>query len=196
MDLKLNLPTLIDETTLPNAIQEIEDAFFDIPFENSQFQDENFVINAQLTPGRAYRAIGLRLMSKFRALNEAYFGRQLEDIEIEELEHKRDNDQNQFERRKAQVEINKRLSNRSYTNKLINDAFKEVNYLYGQLQKFPKYTREQFELEEKGHFQLKLERQASGVQGVVESLMNMSTDGPKMLDHIEKTNLLLSNSHL
>ena len=41
------------------VLQEVQEAFYDIPFENSQFQTEAFVIAAQLTPERAYRAIGL-----------------------------------------------------------------------------------------------------------------------------------------
>lgn len=192
----MNLPTVINTENLPNIIEEIENRFYDIPFENSQFQNENFVINAQLTPARAYRAIGLRLMSKFHALNEAYFGRQLEDIEIAELEEKRDNDPNKWERMKADVEIKKRLSNRSYTNKLINDAIEESNYLYNELKKFPEYTREQFELEEKQHFEQRLTRQIQGVQGASESLLNMSSDKKMLLEQINEKRLELENGQV
>jgi hypothetical protein len=191
----MNLPQTINQDTLPNAIQEIENRFFDIPFENSQFQNENFVINAQLTPARAYRSIGLRLMSKFKALNEAYFGRQLEDVDLAELEEKKSTHENKYERMRAEIEINKRLSNRSYTDKLINDALKEVNYLYGELQKYPQYTREQFELEEKPHFEQKLIRQANGIQGATESLMNMGSDGVKLLEQVTSSHNLLANTN-
>ena len=191
----MNLPQTINQDTLPNVIQEIENRFFDIPFENSQFQNENFVINAQLTPARAYRSIGLRLMSKFKALNEAHFSRQLEDIELAELEEKKATHENKYERMRAEVEINRRLSNRSYTNKLINDALKEVNYLYGELQKYPQYTREQFEAEEQPHFEQKLVRQSTGIQGATESLMNMGSDGVKLLEQVTTSRNLLANTN-
>ncbi len=68
----------------PNEIiKEIEDAFYDIPFENSAFQNEYFVLQGQYTPARAYRAIGLRMSSKLQAINELKYGRQLEEINIE-----------------------------------------------------------------------------------------------------------------
>jgi len=155
-------------------LTELEQRFFDIPFENSQYQDKAFLITAQHTPARAYRAIGLRMFSKIQAIKELKYGRMLEEVELEELQETIDNPNfNKFEKRKAEIEIERKLSSRGYTNKLLNDAIAELNFLYSELNKFPKYTREQFELEEKEHFNRRLNQQLVA-QGAKESLVNMT----------------------
>ena len=63
-----DLPVTLD--TVGNVLTEIEDAFFDIPFENSDFQTRAFVVASQQTPARAYRAIGLQMFSKIQAVKE------------------------------------------------------------------------------------------------------------------------------
>jgi hypothetical protein len=153
-------------------LTELENRFFDIPFENSQFQDKAFLITAQHTPARAYRAIGLRMFSKIQAIKELKYGRQLEEVELEELQETIDTSTNKFEIRKAQIEKEKKLSMRGYTNKLLNDAIAELNFLYSELQKFPAYTREQFEAEEAIHFDRRLNQQLQA-QGAKESLLFM-----------------------
>lgn len=167
-----------NSVTLENkddVIKEIEDAFFDIPFENSQFQTENFVINAALTPQRAYRAIGLRMHNRLRALREAQFSREREDIDIEELREKlNDPELTTYDIRRAAVDINQKLANRGFTDKLINDAIKELNVLYVHFQRLPRYTRDEFEAGEKEYFARSLSNQMNGVVGAAESLQNMS----------------------
>ena len=186
-----NLP-LVTEETVSTVLAEVQDAFFDIPFENSQFQTENFVIAAQVTPERAYRAIGLRMHSKVQAVLEAKHARAKEDIDIEELQAKIDNpDTSSFDRRRAQLDIDFKLANRPYTDKLMNDALTELNILYSHFQKLPRYTREQFELGEREHFDTKLNRQLTGLQGAAEALVNMEQDLPAMMVTVE--NLQLEN---
>ena len=75
---------MISEETVHDVITEIQDAFYDIPFENSKFQTENFVLNNQITPARAYRALGLRINAKLRALTEAKYSKMRAEIDIEE----------------------------------------------------------------------------------------------------------------
>ena len=77
---------LVSFENTSDIIEEIESAFYEIPFENSKFQTESFVIAAQITPERAYRSIGLRMHSKLQALNEAKYSRELEEIQLEEIE--------------------------------------------------------------------------------------------------------------
>jgi hypothetical protein len=175
------------------VLQEVQDAFFDIPFENSQFQTEAFVIAANVTPERAYRSIGLRMHSKIQAVLEAKHGRAKEDIDIEELQEKIDNpDTNKFERRRAQLDIEYKLAQRPYTDKLMNDALTELNILYSHFKALPRYTREQFELGEKKHFEVKLQRQVLGMVGGHEALENMNTDLPKFVELESNMRQLLS----
>ena len=68
--------------------KEFELRFFDIPFGNSAFQNKKFIMEAQYTPARGYRAIGLRLADRIQALKEYEFSLRLEEVDIEELEEK------------------------------------------------------------------------------------------------------------
>lgn len=176
-----------------DVIREIEQAFFDIPFENSKFQTESFVIGGQITPERAYRAIGLRMHAKLRALNEAKFGRMKEQVDLDEIEHKLSSGElNKFDRRREEIKRDQILSNRTWTDKLINDALSELNVLYKHFKALPKYTREQFENGERLHYEQRLNRQVLGLEGAKESLINMRED-ISALKHYEERVLALEN---
>lgn len=168
-------------------VKEIEDAFYDIPFENSQFQTENFVIAASITPERAYRSIGLRMFAKLRALNDAKFSRMRMEVDLEELEEKiQDPNTNKFDKRRAEIDIEEKRSSLSYTNKLINDAVVELNVLYKHFKSLPKFTREQFEMGERRHFDQRLSRQVLGLDGAKESIINMNEDIKAMVNFEEE----------
>lgn len=143
-----NIPTLPTE-----ILKELEEAFYDVPFENSAYQNKVFVLAAQHTPARAYRALGLRMLSKINAIKELKYKRQLEEVEIDELnEVITDSISTSFAKRRAQIEIDYKLDGHNYSNKLLNDAVTELDLLYLEFKKYPKYTREQFEAEEVEHF--------------------------------------------
>jgi hypothetical protein len=178
---------LITLDTVNDVVDELQTAFHDIPFENSDFQNENFVIAAQITPERAYRAIGLRMFSKIQALKEAKYGRLKEDIDIEELQAKiADPATSSFDVRRAELDIQQKLENRDYTNKLINDAIHELNLLYTHFNALPKFTREQFESGERSHFEQRLQRQMQGIQGASESLSNMVVDAKSLATYVQQ----------
>jgi hypothetical protein len=173
----MNQVANITQETAETVIQELENAFYDIPFENSKFQTEAFVIAAQITPERAYRSIGLRMMSKLRALNEAKFAKMKQEVDIDEIDHKlKDPNLDTFERRRQEIKKQEILSGNYWSDKLINDAIQELNILYGHFKKLPQFTREQFEQAEQLHFEQRLTRQVQGVQGAHESLVNMNAD--------------------
>lgn len=159
-------------------LEEIEKAFFDIPFENSAFQTKAFVIASQHTPARAYRAIGLRMMTKIQAIKEYIYNVKLEVINIEELEYKiADAKTTDFDRRRYRLEIEKKMEFRKWNDKLMNDAVAELNVLYTEFKKFPSYTREEFEAEEQKHFEIKLDRQIQCQgSGAIEALTNIHQD--------------------
>lgn len=177
-----------------DVVIEIEDAFFDIPFENSDFQTDHFVLAAQLTPERMYRALGLRMFSKLQALRDAKYSRMREEVDLDEIEHKLQNDRiSMFERRRLEIDKIQKLEQRAQTNKLINDAIHDLNRLYEKFKKMPKYTREEFEKAEEMHFELKLQRQLQGITGVKESLTNMRQDLKSMDTQIEVAMKQLEN---
>lgn len=170
-----------------NVLNEIEERFYSIPFDNSAYQNRVFVLAGQLTPARAYRAIGLRMFHKIRALREAKYDMQLQDIDVEENKYKINlGSTTIFDKQRLEIKNKKIIEARTYSEKLVQDAIKELDTLYAELQKYPRYDAESFENEEELHFQVSMERQleAEG-NGVVESLQNMHKDSPllnKMLD--------------
>lgn len=169
----------VDESNLDTVLQEITAAFFDIPFENSEFQTRAFVLAAQITPGRAYRAIGLRMQSKIQAVQHNLYERKKKQIDIEEKQWKLANEpMNEFEQRRIKLDLEQLQADEGWFRKLMNDALVELDLLYAELKKYPKYDRASFEREEYEHFALRLDRQLK-VPGPQESVVNMTQDLPQ-----------------
>jgi len=206
MEKKMNEIETISYENATDVIKEIQEAFYNIPFENSGFQTENFVIAAQITPERAYRSIGLRMQSKLEALTAASFSREMQKIDLDEIDYKLNHTElDQFERRRLEIKKRQSESSNAWSNKLINDAIVELNLLYKYFKAFPKYTREQFENSEKLHFEQKLTRQVVGLEGAKEALVNMNEDlsaikqyqeGVKLIENLSTENLLLLSEKL
>lgn len=163
-----------------DVLAELEAAFFDIPFENSDFQNRAFVVAAQQTPARAYRAIGLRMFAKIRALKEYEFAKRKTAIDIEEKRWKiADAATGEFDRRRLLIDIEQLEDGQGFSEKLKNDALRELDCLYAEFRKLPKYDRAKFEAEERVHFEHKLMRQIKA-PGPHESLANMNNDLPAL----------------
>jgi hypothetical protein len=179
------------------VLQQLDKAFYDIPFENSDFQNRNFVVAGQQTPARAYRAVGLRMFAKIRAVKEYLFQQELNKIDIEEKEAKINSDEtSDFDKRRLRIEIAKIQDGDAWGKKLLNDALRELDCLYAEFNRLPKYTREQFELEERQHFEMRLSRQLQGGGGAAESLANMTQDFPQMDKRIEMALAAIENPKL
>ncbi len=173
---------MLTEGDLGKVIEEYEEAFFDIPFGNSQFQIENFIINQAHTPERAYRAIGLAMRAKIQALREAYYTLKKQDIDIEEAQEKIEGKYfTKWEKKRAAVDLEQKQEMRRDTKKLVNDALAELSFLYAAFKKFPRYTRLEFEAGEEKHYRIRLMKQALGIQGPLESLDNM---GIRVVDKV------------
>ena len=153
-----------------NVIQELQQAFWDIPFSNSAYQNTTFVLAEQLTPGRAYRALGLKIVTILQALQEATFTKQLAEVDIEELEETLKTSHNIYEKKRARIKISQKRESMSWTDKLMNDSLVELTNLYGEFKKFPAYTRASFESEEEEHFKRKLSFALQGGEGAAGSL--------------------------
>jgi hypothetical protein len=158
-------------------LKEIEEAFWDIPFENSAFQTETFVLAAGITPERMYRQLGLKIHEKLTALKNFYYARAQEDIDIEELQHEiNQNGISKFDKRRKELKIQAMLDARPWADKLKNDAIQELNVLYSHFKKMPRYNRQQFESAERTYFEQSMHRKIKGIEGPVEALVNMNDD--------------------
>lgn len=164
---------LIEDRINKIDFNELYKTFSEIPFGNSDFQNYYFVVNSQMTPARAFRALCLRLRDRISALREAYYSLQEENIDIEELENKIALEDNVFEKRRLEIQLEKKKTQRIDTRKLVSDALHEVNFLLKLYEEMPHPTREQFELEEKEHFEKKLRTQALAPDGNLQSLLAM-----------------------
>jgi hypothetical protein len=187
--------TTISTENAADVIQEIQQAFYNIPFENSAFQTENFVLAGQITPERAYRAIGLRMHKKLIAVQESLIAQEKSKVEEEEMQEKLNGpDLNSYEKRIMELELQKRQIYKPFNDKLLNDAIVELNVLYKHFKALPKYTRAEFEAGERRHFLESLNRQAIGVSGAKESLINMIDDAAS-LEKFESDFKLIANDY-
>ncbi|MHB8098074.1 MAG: hypothetical protein ACYDD5_00610 [Sulfuricurvum sp.] len=187
----------ITQSNSIDIMKELQERIYDIPFDNSQFQNENFIINSALTPERAYRSAALRLQSRLEALKEASFNKRKNDIKIKKIQRKLDVETDDLEIELLKIEIEEIVSAEGYSNKLINDAIVESQQLYNFIQSCPKYTREDFEKAERTHFEMKLIEEVRGVTGVIKALSDMGVDlvasegQPKLIYKENKDELLL-----
>lgn len=171
---------------IEEVLKEIEQTYWDIPFGNTDFQCENFVIAASITPERAFRTIGLQMHSLLTNLRQIKHDQRLLDIEIEELNEKvADESANKFERKRAQAKIELIESSRVWNEKMVMDAVKQFEVYYTHYQALPKYNREQFERGEKLYFEQSQLRLLLGIHGAKESIMNMVDDN-KTIANVER----------
>lgn len=176
-------------------IKEIEDAYMDIPFENSAFQTEHFVIGAQITPERAYRTIGLTLHKKLLVVQEYVYNSRIEEIKEMKLRSEIEAmDKDDPEREIKEIELAKRNMHKPFQKKLFNDAIHELNILYHHFKALPKYTREEFEAGEKRYYLESLNRQRLELTGPKEALINMLDDS-KNIKQYEDAFKLIANDY-
>jgi len=165
---------MADLTKFKTLLSEIQDSFLEIPFGNTDFQITNFIINAGLTPQRAFRSVCLTLREKILSLNEAYYNQKRLEVDLDELQARiSDPATDQFARRRAEIEYEYKLSQQRDNEKLVLDAIHECELLYSFWEKLPHPTRAEFEAAEEDYFKLSLTKQVLGIDGAVGSLENM-----------------------
>jgi hypothetical protein len=179
---------LVTTNDIPNVLTELEQAFYDIPFENSWFQTENFVLAAQKTPARAYRALGLRIFDRIQAIKHNIVKAELAQVDYDENEYKLGlPETSEFDKRRLRLKNKEIEESRKWADKLMNDALQEISQLYAAFKQYPRYTREQFEAEEALHFQIELEQQIETANnGAKESLFNMSVNHIKLKQFLDE----------
>ncbi|CAB4140517.1 hypothetical protein UFOVP405_50 [uncultured Caudovirales phage] len=177
---------LIDKNNASEILEEIENAYFDIPFGNTDFQCENFVIANAITPARAYRIIGLQIQTLLASIEETKYSEKIKQIDIMELEEKlNDPSISKYEKMRDEIKLERLKKPDTWHQKLVNDTIRQLNLYYAHFKRLPKYTREQFEQQEKLYFEQSQRRQMLGVTGAKEAIMNM-IDDKKTIEQFEK----------
>lgn len=149
----------------------------DVPFGNSLYQSQCFIINQSYTKARALRACGLALNSSIRGLRDLEISQARKTIDIEELEERLKTETNPFEVRRIKLTIQEKRSDDAISAKLLKDAIYEIEYFRGVMDKLPKMNREEFELAEPEYYKRTLTRQAIGVGEAQNSLNGMGHKG-------------------
>lgn len=166
-----------DADKLQTTIENFLSVVAEVPWGNSDFQNKQSVVNRELTPERAYRHASLRIMNRLQALNEAYYSLKKSDIEVRKLERKLTTESDDLERELIQLEIDKTLSTRSYTQKLVADAIQEVKSLEPIIAAMGKLSRERFEDAEPLHFKKRYKNQ---LEQKSDALLGMEAMGHKL----------------
>lgn len=169
-----------------SILKEITESYYDIPFGNTKFQTEMFVIAAQITPARAYKAIGMQLLSLIESARNKIYEHEKELLEIEKLKEEINfGNLNSYDKKIKEIDLKMKEFDINSYNKYLNDAAHQINVLYSHYIKFPKYTREEFESQEKLYFEQSLQRQILGLTGAKEAMINM-IDDKKTIEQFEK----------
>jgi len=169
---------MITKENLAEVLQEIRDKTYDIPFNHSLYQIEKFILNEPGSKGRLLRQLGLELNSKIETIRGSIIERKKENIDMRKMKAQLDKNSkyyetDMFEREKIELDLQLKESNQPYQEKLLKDAFIELNYMYSVFSQIDPMTREEFEDQEEQHFTNHLLKQVKGLKGAHESLYHM-----------------------
>lgn len=167
-----------------DKLVELHKRLWEIPFDNSQFQNEHFVLNASLTKERAYRAAALKLQSKLNALIEAGFQRRRDNIEIQKLQRSIEKETDELEKELLQISIDEIKAKMFYKEKLAHDAMVEANQMLEFINSCPEYSRQDFENAERNHFEVRLTKELQGITGAAKSLEDMGIQLVPIMQHL------------
>lgn len=138
-----------------NVLDELREAMENVPFGNSQFQIEKFILD-EPSPERQYRKALLQINQKLAALDECKFRRQRLEIDLEEIDDRIAKSKNKFEKQRLKIDKEEKELQLTKEVKLINDAIIEVETYYKVYSSLPKFTRKQFELSEYVYWERRL----------------------------------------
>jgi lysozyme len=141
-----------DSKSLMDSLQKALAEFSDIPFGNSEYQINHFIIGETSSKTRQYRTIGLQLFGLFKTIGNLYFDIKESSLEIENILNRISSESDPYTKQMLQLKIDRKNFEVLFTTKLLHDAKLECNVYIDLLKKLPELTREQFEAGEKEYF--------------------------------------------
>lgn len=183
---------------------EVHKLSYDIPFSNSKYQNENYVIKRSIGKGRQFRDGLLRLNDRLEALRECYYSLKKSDLDVKEkelniskLQRQQQVEKDDIEYELIQIKIDRLniekeqiLSSKPSINKLVNDNITEIKDLYSVIKTFPIYSREEFEQLEKEHFDYIHKKELFGITESVESLLKIGCTLSSEQANLDKLQLI------
>jgi len=158
---------MTDITLVESKHNELHDAFLEIFQGRSDFQLENFVVNAHTSPERQYAQCVLELQNKYYSIKQA-------DISRRKINHEIKNEECPFTIEEKQLELEQ-------LDIAMLGALREFDTLYKIYQKFPRYTNEQLQKAESKYW---LERLTSQAQQDIESSGSVSVGNAEALRQV------------
>jgi len=158
---------MTDITLIESKHNELHDAFLEIFQGRSDFQLENFVVNAHTSPERQYAQCVLELQNKYYSIKQA-------DISRRKINHEIKNEECPFTIEEKQLELEQ-------LDIAMLGALREFDTLYKIYQKFPRYTNEQLQKAESKYW---LERLTSQAQQDIESSGSVSVGNAEALRQV------------
>jgi hypothetical protein len=156
-----------DITLVESKHNELHDAFLEIFQGRSDFQLENFVVNAHTSPERQYAQCVLELQNKYYSIKQA-------DISRRKINHEIKNEECPFTIEEKQLELEQ-------LDIAMLGALREFDTLYKIYQKFPRYTNKQLQKAESKYW---LERLTSQAQQDIESSGSVSVGNAEALRQV------------
>lgn len=149
----MELPKLFED------LSKLMEKYQDIPFGNSDVQNLCLVVSNEYSTGRKLRAYLLRLWNRAQALENAYFELQKLAVELKKLRRRLENEEDDLEKELLEIEIQQKLNQLKYTEKLYKDAVREALVLVKAVEALPEIDRTEFERQELEHFRQRLVEQ-------------------------------------
>lgn len=143
----------------PDQEKAMLEAFYNVPFGNSKFQIEKFVLSHE-SPERVYRQLCLELSAKYQNLKTYWYEQRRMKIELKKLEKKLKEEHDEDEKELIRIDIEEKLWNIETHDKLVHDGCVEFGIYYSIFEKMPKITREDFDNSEAKYWNIRLVRQA------------------------------------
>jgi len=156
-----------DITLIESKHNELHDAFLEIFQGRSDFQLENFVVNAHTSPERQYAQCVLELQNKYYSIKQA-------DISRRKINHQIKTETCPFTIEEKQLELEQ-------LDIAMLGALREFDTLYKIYQRFPRYTNEQLQKAESKYW---LERLTSQAQQDIESSGSVSVGNAEALRQV------------
>ena len=188
-DKKINKDLVIKKTSF--KFEDLLEEFEEVPMGNSDYQDDHFT-PGQESDSRRYRQCLLVLKECADNLHFARCSKIKHDIDLEEIDYKTNllldksdkTPEDGFQLRRYKVEREEKEYQFLTSVQLINDLVHRAEKWYKRKLELPKFTREEFEKEERASYKKRLLSDASddfktsiGVsKGVVKSLREIGID--------------------
>lgn len=176
------LKIIEEKTNFQDVYENIVDIVEEIPFWNSDFQNQKLMINTEWSTHRWFRTAWLHILDKLNALKEAKASFNENEIEVERkkrkikrLELKKPEDYD-LDIGLLEIQISKIENSYSYNRKLVKDAIAEINSVLPFFNSIGKLTKEQFESKEEEHYLKRLSNQLANKHESLKSLNGMWFD--------------------